>query len=164
MSILTQGTQVYVLAPSDTTPGLMEVLEIDCPTAFEPGSDSTDNIDITCLSETKAHQQRSGLDSPGSASLTVNSDPSVASHVKLYNLSIARPRPVLKFAVGWSDGTDIPPTLNSVGDDFQLPPTRTWYVFEGEITSFPFSFATNSVVSSAVSILRSGQAHWIPKV
>ncbi|MNT93817.1 hypothetical protein D3C72_2353800 [compost metagenome] len=55
------------------------------------------------------------------------------------------------------------PTLNTEGDDFELPTTRTWFVFQGYVADFPFDFAANSVVSTAVSIQRSGGSAWIKK-
>ena len=48
--------------------------------------------------------------------------------------------------------------------EFNVPTDRTWNVFEGYVSGFPFNFALNSVVQSAVSIQRSGEAFWYPKV
>lgn len=47
--------------------------------------------------------------------------------------------------------------------DFVLSNTRTWFVFEGYVADFPFDFAGNANVSTAVSIQRSGGSAWIPK-
>jgi hypothetical protein len=47
--------------------------------------------------------------------------------------------------------------------DFILPNTRTWFVFEGYVADFPFDFAGNANVSTAVSIQRSGGSAWIAK-
>ena len=66
--------------------------------------------------------------------------------------------------MGWSDGKDIVPTISTEGDDFELPPTRTWFAFQGYVADFPFTFAQNAVVASTVSIQRSGGSAWIRKV
>lgn len=51
-----------------------------------------------------------------------------------------------------------------LGDyDFVLPDTRTWFTFQGYIADFPFDFAANTVVTSALSVQRSGGSAWIPK-
>ena len=89
----------------------------------------------------------------------------MASHVRLYQLYEQRPSPKLAFAVGWSDGFDVAPTVAAApaAPDFVLPQTRTWYMFEGYISVYPFSFEQNSVVSSAITIRRSGKGTWIQK-
>ncbi|PTT56188.1 phage tail protein, partial [Stenotrophomonas sp. HMWF022] len=54
MSALTQGTQLY---------GLINgvVHEIECITAFNPGTAPADQIDDTCLSETNTRTYKKGL-------------------------------------------------------------------------------------------------------
>jgi hypothetical protein len=69
----------------------------------------------------------------------------------------------LAWAVGWSDGKNIAPTLNTAGDDFELPATRTWFLFRGYVSDFPFDFAANTVVTTAATIQRSGGSAWIRK-
>nr|WP_269475582.1 phage tail tube protein [Pseudomonas putida] len=62
------------------------------------------------------------------------------------------------------DGTGATATATiNLDEDFVLPPTRTWFVFEGYVADFPFDFAANSVVSTAVSIQRSGGSAWLKK-
>ncbi|MGH8432446.1 MAG: phage tail tube protein [Solimonas sp.] len=52
-----------------------------------------------------------------------------------------------------------------LGDaDFVLPTTRTWFTFQGYVSDFPFDFAANTVVTTAVTIQRSGGSAWIKKV
>ncbi|WP_315869005.1 phage tail tube protein [Pseudomonas sp. JV245A] len=51
----------------------------------------------------------------------------------------------------------------SLEEDFNLPPSRTWFLFQGYVADFPFDFAANAVVSTAVSIQRSGGSAWIKK-
>ena len=92
----------------------------------------------------------------------INADPTNESHLLLHELAETDPSPILQFAIGWSDGTDAP-TIG-VDGEFDLPETRTWYLFEGYVADFPFDFAQNTVVTSEVSIQRSGGSSWIPKV
>ncbi|WP_390898754.1 phage tail tube protein [Pseudomonas brenneri] len=61
-------------------------------------------------------------------------------------------------------GTGAAATASVSSDaDFVLPATRTWFVFEGYVADFPFSFAQNGVVATTVSIQRSGGSAWIRK-
>lgn len=161
MAILSQGSQVYMLAPTEADPAVFEVVAIACATTFNPGGSPADQIETTCLEEND-RSYMPGLRTPGQASLTVNFDPSEPSHVRMFELSQMNPAPTLKWALGWSDGTAAP-TVAVGGDDFELPATRTWFTFEGYLSDVPFDFAQNSVVSSAVTIQRSGGAALIPK-
>ena len=158
MSILSQGTNVYVLDPNDGTPAVMR---IECATSLSPGGDPSDQIEDTCL-EAFERSYKAGLRTPGQATMGINADPDNESHLTLYGLSRENPAPVLKFAIGWSDGTDAP-TLNVGEDGFELPATRTWFTFQGYISDFPFDFAQNTVVTTEVSIQRSGNSAWIKK-
>lgn len=162
MSMLTQGTQIYVLAPTVADPAVLEVLNIECVTAFTPGGSPADQIDDTCLEETQARSYLRGLRTPGSASLTLNADPRNASHLRLHQLSESNDNMPLKWAIGWSDGVDVPPTL--LASDFVLPATRTWFTFQGFVSDFPFDFAGNTVVSTQAAIQRSGSSAWVKKV
>ncbi len=162
MSVLTQGTQLYVLAKG-------AVSEVECITAFSPGSNPADQIEDTCLSEKTDRTYKRGLRTPGQASLTLNADPKNTSHIMLYNLSISDDDADqdITFAIGWSDG-DADPTVASGSetgaDGLVLPESRTWFVFKGYVSDFPFDFAANTVVSTSASIQRSGPAVWVPKV
>jgi hypothetical protein len=160
MSILTQGTQIYALVPPLTGTGPKTVLAIECATAFSPGGTPADQIEDTCL-EDKDRSYKKGLRTPGQASLTVNADPKNASHIRLHQLSEADGDTTIDWAVGWSDGTS-EPTLAADGG-FELPEDRTWFVFRGYVSDFPFDFAGNTVVSTAAAIQRSGGSAWIRK-
>lgn len=169
MSILTQGTQVFALVPPASGTGPMTVMEVECATAFSPGGSPKEQIEDTCL-KAKDRSYKPGLRTPGQASLTINADPNSASHIRLHQMSEADGDTTIRWAVGWSDGPldadgepTAVPTLNTEGDDFELPTTRTWFVFQGYVADFPFDFAANSVVSTAVSIQRSGGSAWIKK-
>lgn len=157
MSVITQGTQVYFLDPETSL-----VVVVECTTAFTPGGSPADTIEITCLEDSVRAYAR-GLRTPGQASLTINADPQYESHIRLYELSQSDTTGNIKWAVGWSDGTE-PPTVAVAGDDFELPTTRTWFTFEGYVSDFPLDFAANTVVTTVATIQRSGGSSWIPMV
>ena len=161
MSTLTQGTEIFVLAPTEADPTVFEVLRVACPTALDPGSESADDIDDTCLDERETRTTRPGLETPGEASITINTDPTMASHYRLFQLKQSK-REVL-WALGWSDGTAVP-TVDPEEADFILPTSRTWNLFRGTLATFPFAFESNNVVQSAMTIKRSGPMQWIRKV
>lgn len=160
MSVLTQGTQIYFIDPEFDSNGA-GVREVECATTFTPGGNPADQIEDTCLSAT-TRSYKPGLRTPGQATMGLNADPENVSHVRLHELSETDPAPTLKWAVGWADGTDVP-TLDSNGD-FELPTTRTWFVFEGYVSDFPFDFAANTVVTTQATIQRSGGSAWVRKV
>lgn len=158
MSILTQGTQVFALVPPASGTGANTVLEIEGLTAFNPGGAPADQIDTTTLKD-KSRTFKKGLRTPGSATGTVQADPTNAGHVRLAQLAAADGDTTLKWAIGFSDGT-APPTVASGGSDFTLPTSRSWFIFDGYVSDFPFDFTTNSVVSTALAVQRSGAGDW----
>ncbi|EDE1154999.1 phage tail protein [Salmonella enterica subsp. enterica serovar Newport] len=160
MSVVTQGTQMYVLNNG-------VVSEVECITSFSPGSSPADQIEDTCLSETNTRSYKKGLRTPGQATVALNADPANASHVMLSNLAESSDQTNLTFAIGWADGT-AEPTVATSGDPdavdgLSLPDTRTWYVFQGYVSDFPFDFQANTVVQTSATIQRSGQGVWVPK-
>lgn len=160
MSVLTQGTQIYFIDPEFDSSGA-GVREVECATTFTPGGNPADQIEDTCLSAT-TRSYKPGLRTPGQATMGLNADPENISHVRLHELSETDPTPTLKWAVGWADGT-VAPTLDSNGD-FVLPATRSWFLFEGYVSDFPFDFAANTVVTTKATIQRSGGSSWIRKI
>jgi len=138
-------------------------MEIGNPTSFNPGGTPSENIDVTGLPQSE-RDYIPGLRALGQASMTLLPDPKDPSHVRLYQLSVSNDieDQDLTFAVGWSDGAAAP-AVNSAGDDFDLPSTRTWFVFRGYISDFPFDFAVNSAVSTQMTIQRRGAGQWIIK-
>ncbi len=162
MSILTQGTQIFALVPSVTGSGPYTVPEIEHVTSFEPGGAPAEQIEDTSLNA-QERSYKKGLRTPGTASLGLNADPSNASHVRLHQLSEANGDTSIKWVVGWSDGKGVAPTVNAKGDNFELPTTRTWFAFDGYVSDFPFNFALNAVVTTTVTIQRTGGSTWIKK-
>ena len=154
MAILSQGTKIYFIDPSDDS-----FVVVECATTLTPGGNPADQIETTCLEEND-REYLAGLRTPGQATIGLNADPRESSHVRLHELSQDNPSPVLKWAVGWSDGTDAPTVTDG---DFVLPTSRSWFTFEGYVSDFPFDFAQNTVVTTSVTVQRSGASSWATK-
>ena len=166
MSMKAQGSQIYALLPPPAGTGPMTVVEIECLTGFNPGGSPADQIEDTCLAD-QDRKYKKGLRTPGQASATILADPRNASHVRMFQLSQDDGDDDIKWVLGWSDGKDIAPTVNVDGDDFELSATRTWCLFEGYVSDFPFDFpfdfASNAMVSTTATIQRSGKLTWVVK-
>ena len=165
MAVKTQGSELFALVPSATTAGQFEVMKIECMNNFNGGGNPADQIVIECLEKTSREYMK-GLRTPGQATFTIDADPRNDSHVRLHEMAESDDEAYdsIRWALGWSDGMGIVPTVNSEGDDFELPTTRTWFLFDGYVADFPLDFAANSTVKTNVSIQRSGAAAWIKKV
>lgn len=157
MAKLAQGSELYFIDP-DTS----EVVQVKGITGFNPGGAPADPIETTPL-EVLEREYILGLRTPGQATITINADPNEASHVRLYELYESDEKPKLQWVLGWSDGKGIAPTIATGGDTFELPNTRTWFQIEGYVSDFPFDFQSNAVVSSTVTVQRSGGAKWSRK-
>ena len=164
MSILTQGTHIFALMPTAADPAKLEVLHIQKATAFNPGGSPAEQIEDTGLEDLKRFYQP-GLRTPGQAAMTLNADPRYRSHVRLHEVSNANPPPTLRWAVGWADGIDLPTVgTGAAAGDLVLPTTRTWFAFSGYVSDFPFDFTLNAIVTTNVTIQRSGGSLWKRKV
>ena len=132
-AVATQGTDAFALIPSPTNPDLCEVVSLGCVTSIDPGTDSTDQIDSTCLNERSTRTYLAGLTTPGTGTIALNADPQSAAHLRLFELS--KTKQTIKFAVGWSDGPETsvptlaaPGSVTSVnvtngGEDYTTAPT-----------------------------------------
>ncbi|WP_025371816.1 phage tail tube protein [Advenella mimigardefordensis] len=158
MSVLAQGTDFYAIDPADGS-----LIDVGCITSLNGIDDAIDQIETTCL-QNKERTYRAGLSTPGTATFGLQIDPAnEPDHVRLHQLK--KEGATIRWAVGWSDGTAAPTVgSDSSGNDiFVLPTTRTWLTFEGYMSSFPFAFETNAVVSSEVGIQISGPIDLLPK-
>lgn len=162
MAIKTQGTQLYVIDPGDGS-ATASVLKVGCVTSIDGVDTSVDQRETTCL-EDLARTYEAGMATPGNATFGINFDPADESHVRMHELKVAGT--TLQWAIGFSDGRDIAPTVGTDSDgnpDFILPTTRSWLTFEGYMSSYPFSFAIAASVESTVGIQVSGEPAVLPK-
>lgn len=160
MAIKSQGTQMYIIDESGSEPFVMKV---GCVTAIDGIDTTIAQNEITCL-EDLARRYEAGLATPGNMTFGIQFDPTDDSHVKMHQLKVSGV--TLKWAVGFSDGKDIPPTLetdSSGAEQFNLPTTRSWIAFEGFMTTFPFTFALNAVVTNSIGVQISGEPSVLPK-
>ncbi len=151
MSKVTKGTQLYLRANS-TTDGYT-IIKIGCPTGLSGLGGAASQLDDTCLDSLEM-QYLPGMPNPGQMTVNLNFDPSVISHQELWDLF--NEQETVQWVVGWSDGKDIPPTVNSGTGVITFPATRTYTEFSGYIADLPLDFAINSLVKSAMSVQRSG--------
>lgn len=155
MSVLTQGTQLYALIRG-------VVHEIECITAFNPGTNPADQIEDTCLSERNSRTYKKGLRTPGQASVTINADPKNDSHYLMWQLAEMDEYQDedIQWGIGWADGESAPTVQNG---EMVLPPDRTWYTFQAYVSDFPFDFQANAVVATNATMQRSGPGVWVRK-
>lgn len=157
MSVITQGTQLYILDPEAS--GGPEIFAIACTTSLDGFGAPREQIEDTCL-ESSSRTYQPGLKTPGTATVTINADPNNASHVRLHELYTSGTK--VDFAIGWGDGTAAP-NLDSA-DGFDFPTSRTFLTGDDAyISDFPFNFSLNAVVTSGVTFQLSGDITWFPK-
>lgn len=152
-----QGTELYAIDPADGS-----VIVVGCPTSIDGIDTSVDQNETTCLNSL-ARTYEAGLATPGTATFGIQTNPQDPSHIRLHQLKVAGT--TLKWAVGWSDGTGIDPTVTTDSDGeyvFDLPEERSWIIFDGFMNSFPFSFGLNAQVTSTVGIQVSGEPVLVP--
>lgn len=156
MASKTQGSRLYVINPANDA-----VVAVTRLTNFQSGDQAASEIDDTDFDDEIYFSKLRGLSEPGAATFDLNATPADASHALLYSLRVSTSQVPGQFAFGWSDGT-APPTVDSNGT-FNLPASRTWYTFQGYVSNFPFSSETNSIVKTAVSIVKEGGGVWTRK-
>lgn len=150
MSLKTQGTSLFVLIPG-STPTIARVTCVKEVTGV--GAGAKDQIDVTCLEDTEDRQYVAGLATPSAVTMSVNYDPSDGEYESLLDLKESGEN--TQFFLGLSDGAKtIAPTLTAGVPTF--PTTRSFLEFTGFISEFPFDFAQNTVITSAISVQRSG--------
>lgn len=148
-----QGTNLYFIDPAD---GSVNV--VDCVTSLSGVTAARDQIETTCL-EDNARTYEAGLATPGTASVGIQIDPTAPSHLRLHQLYADGTK--VNWAVGLGDGT-VSPTADSSGD-FVLPASRSWVVFNGYVSDFPWEIALNTVVTNTLSIQVSDFPEFLPK-
>lgn len=149
MAVKTQGTQLFIL--DATASGGAEVLTIQCATSLSGLGAAREQIEVTCL-EDDARSYEGGLATPGQLSVTVNFDPNVESHYRIYELWKANNN--FKFAIGFGPETAVP-TIDSAGE-FDFPTGRTYIEGEGYVVDLPLEASLNAVWTASVPIQVSG--------
>jgi hypothetical protein len=150
MSLKTQGTSLFILIPG-TTDTIARVTCVKEVTGV--GAGAKDQIDVTCLEDTEDRQYVAGLATPSAVTMSVNYDPSDGEYESLLDLKESGDN--TRFFLGLSDGAKtIAPTI--VSGVVTFPSTRSFLEFQGFIAEFPFDFAQNTVITSAISVQRSG--------
>ena len=153
MAIRTAGTTLYFIDPYDNS-----VNRVGCPTSLTGFSSPREQIDTSCLEDQEA-RFTGGRKTPGQASIALNLDPDDPSHIRLAELDATGE--VVKWAIGWSDGTATA-AVDSTGN-WDNPDTRTWLEFEAYVADFPFDFSMNAVVTGTLPLQVTGPKTWIPK-
>ena len=144
--VLTQGTKVYIKSGS-------ELFAMDCIKAIQLGDDSPTEIDTTCIDETISKTSRYGLTSHGEGSLSINTDPTNQSHIKL--LQLASDRAEVEVIVAWSDGVAIPTVTTKV---LTLPVGRTFTTFTANLIEKSPTFEADSLVNHTIGMKRQTKA------
>lgn len=154
--IKSQGTEVYAVVGS-------EVTLLDCLTTIDLGSDSTNRIETTCLDERESKTYVSGLTDTAEASLGFNLDTANASHLKLITWAQSKKEEIM-FYVGASDGTGaITVSGSGSGSTVTKPTTRSWWEFEGGLSTPVPRFEADSLIGYTVSLQRSSSVVFTPK-
>lgn len=154
MAVLrSQGTHLYFIDPATG-----EVMQVGCPTSIDGISAPIEQVETTCLDD-QARTYIPGLKAPGPASFTLQFDPQDPSHIRLNELY--NTNTTVQWALGLSDGTSAP-SADSAGE-FLLPPDRSWLLFEGYVSDFPFTIALNTTVQSTLSVQVSGERVVVPR-
>ena len=154
MAIKTQGTQLFFIDPLNNS-----VVAIHCATGISGFSAPRGQIETTCL-EADSRTYQPSMRTPGALTVNLNFDPTNASHLRIHQLYEDGVENI-KFALGWSDGSDMP-TVDTNGE-FTLPETRTFSAFDGYFVDVPLEFALSAAVTSAVSLQVSGTVVIVPK-
>lgn len=150
MGVQTKGTQLYVRIAN--TSGGYDMVQVGCPTGVTGLGGAASQLDDTCLDDEEM-QYVAGMPNPGQMTVNLNFDPAKISHQELWDLFDSQEK--VPWAVGWSDGKDIPPTVDGSGT-ITYPSTRTFTSFIGYVADLPLDFAINSLVKSTMQVQRSG--------
>lgn len=143
MSLNVQLSNLWFRDPANDA-----IVEVGCVTNLSGVTASRDQLDVTCISD-ETRRLEAGMLSPGAASFSINFDPSDASHIRLHELY--RDGTTLNWALGFSDGTAPPTSIESDGD-FVLPTSRSFLTFEGYVADFPWDLTVGAKVTNALSI------------
>src|SRR5690554_5840374 len=140
MAKLSKGTELFFIDPEDDS-----VTKVHKPKSIDGIDAPLTDIDVTGLDD-EGFEYEGGMAQPGEASITLDLDPDQPSHFRMYQLMKQNPRPVLHWAIGWSDGT-AKPTVDTETKAFDMTaPARAYSLFRAHVKSMPQSFTLNAMV------------------
>lgn len=122
--------------------GATAVESVQCAKELELGTDTEEDIDVTCLDDEEDNFDP-GKKTPGEGSLSIDLDDENASHLKLIALSKTNPRKKVTWYLGSSNSDDAPTVSGNV---VTLPPSRTWWVWQGYLKLAEKTFAKGQFV------------------
>jgi hypothetical protein len=155
MAVKTQGTSLFFINPNTNF-----VVKVGAVSTISGVSASRDQIETTDL-ESNARTYEAGLAAPGTASFSIRFDPQNESHLALHQ--IFKQGKTVKWALGWSDGVTEPIVDPIITNQFVIPNSRSFLIFEGYVVDCPFDFSLNAVVESSISLQVSGFPELQPK-
>lgn len=161
-TVRTQGTELFFADLSVTAGGTSdpELLKVACATGITGLGGAADQIDTSCLDTIGDKEFVGGLGNPGQVSVPINFIPQNVVHGALINLKALGT--VLDWVIALSDGsTD--PSITSDGV-ISVPTDRSTIRFTGYIADFNLDIATNEIVRATLTIQRSGNVLFTPKV
>ncbi|UUS56261.1 hypothetical protein MST16_08980 [Acinetobacter sp. YH16040_T] len=141
--------------------GATAVESVQCAKELELGTDTEEDIDVTCLDDEEDNFDP-GKKTPGEGSLSIDLDDENSSHLKLIALSKTTPRKKVTWYLG-SSNSDAPPEV--AGGAVTLPPSRTWWVWEGylklaektfvkgQFVGYKFPMKKTSIVNETIRTL-----------
>lgn len=140
-----QGTEIFLLPPGDTTPMVMS-----CPTSASKSGGERNMIEILCLNATDP-EFRAGSRTPTTWSIPFALVPTDTSHQELHDLEESGQ--IVPFVIALSDGVADP----TVTAGALVPPTgRTSFAFDAIVMGVGIEIATNDVVRGTLSLQVSG--------
>lgn len=154
MALKTQGTELFVLDESGSPP---VVVEIGCPTTYNPGGSSRDQIEITCLGDAERSYE-SGVGTPAQETFEIIFDPDDDSHRLLETLQESGAK--ASWYAGLSDGTNAP---TSPAGELVAATSRTGFIFTASVAGVSYAIPVNEVVRATVTLQRSGARVWTYK-
>lgn len=155
MTVRSQGTHLYFLNPTDTTPALVKLV---CPTGITGiNAGAREQTDTTCLDDTEDRQFTAGLGSPGPVSVPFNFHPENASQQVLFDLKDSGEK--IPWLACLSDGSS-DPTLTE--EEITPPADRTCFGFDAYVSEVTIDIANADVVRGTLTLQRSGKVrrHW----
>src|SRR5699024_6904938 len=123
---------------------------------------NTVDIDVWC-SDGLTLKKKTGFEA-GEASVTMYPQPDLERDKRFFDLSksLDADGPEVTFSLGWSNGKQAP-EVNTAGDDFDysnITDGRTFFQFDGWISSFPFDFS-GDLVETQMGIVRTSMGKWV---